>query len=148
MKTKSKNRGFIALMSAILISTVLLALLVTSNMSSFYVRFDVQDAQSKREARALAEACANVALLRLTQNYQYDPHSDTVSVGERVCSIRSITPPAPRSGTSTMVTVDARGSELGAFSTSIVGAVVLNPTISPTDVPLPQNITITSWQDN
>lgn len=64
---KQDSRGFVALMSAILISAILLVLIFTLNISSFFNRFNVFDSENKRVSLGLAEACVNVGLLRIGQ---------------------------------------------------------------------------------
>lgn len=63
-------RGFIALMTAIIISVVLLTIVTTSSFTGFYGRFNVLDAELKSRSAAAADACADMALLKLAQNIE------------------------------------------------------------------------------
>lgn len=82
------TRGFIALMSVIVISAILLALTFTLGTAAFLNRFDTLAWEQKRASLVLAEACVNAAMLRHAQrNYS----GGIVSVGERSCAICSIT---------------------------------------------------------
>jgi hypothetical protein len=65
------NRGFIALMSAVIISVVLLLTVVTGALSGIFARSNVLDAELKSRSRAVADACLDQALLLLTNNSGY-----------------------------------------------------------------------------
>ena len=130
-----------------MISAILLAILFTANISTFFARFDALDTEYKRIAIGLAESCVNQALLKLTQDYNYDPTDEIIPVGEKVCHIKSITPHAPRSGDSTLITIKTQGNHQGAFSNFQVEALIQNPKISPSAFPPPPNIKINSWQE-
>ena len=102
MKTKHFNeRGFVALMSVIVMSAVLLVLLVTLNTSSFFSRFDALDSENKRVSTGLAESCVSALALKLAQNPNYvpiQPAGDCVSVtdtcgvtgAQKICRICSV----------------------------------------------------------
>lgn len=59
----ASEKGFIALISVIVISAILLSLIFTLEISSFFNRFDNLDAENKRISLGLAEACVNMAML-------------------------------------------------------------------------------------
>lgn len=61
-------RGFIALMSVIIISAVLLLVVTTSSFTGFYSRFNMLDAELKARSAAAADACADTQLLKAAQN--------------------------------------------------------------------------------
>src|SRR4051812_21214163 len=85
------ERGFVALISVIIVSAILLVLLFTLGAASFLSRFSVLDSENKRISLALAEACANTAMIRISQNSQYGispalpAGGDCVGVGGGVC---------------------------------------------------------------
>ena len=83
MKTSQTNRGFIALISAIIISAVLLAAVSTIGASAFYARFDSLNAEYKRVSLGLSESCVSEALLKIAQNYAYAPAplGDSITIG-------------------------------------------------------------------
>ena len=87
MNTHTHESGFIALMSVIIMSAILLALLFTLGASSFLNRFDVLDVENKRISLGLAEACANRAMIKLAQNPGYAPPAggECVEVGGGKC---------------------------------------------------------------
>lgn len=74
-------RGFIALMSVIIISAVLLLVVTTLSFTGFYSRFNMLDAELKARSAAAADACADTAILKLAQNL--DP-------GDLVLSLNSL----------------------------------------------------------
>ncbi len=72
------DSGFIALMSVIIIAVTLLTVVGASNLTGFYARFNVLDAELKERSRAGADACAEMALLRLRQHV--DPSTYSASL--------------------------------------------------------------------
>jgi hypothetical protein len=143
-QTETQN-GFIALMSAIIISAILLGFAVTSGASSFHSRFNTLDSELKRISLSLAESCVNVALLKITQNYDYGNvgagyswpiNGEIVPVGSDTCTIDSMEHEAENITThQKKVTIIASGEYNGAHSTIVTEADVANPT--HTVVPAP-----------
>ena len=68
MKITHTPRGFVALMSVIIISAVLMTMVYLLSASSFLERFDALDGEYKRESLALAEACVNAGILKIAQS--------------------------------------------------------------------------------
>ena len=97
------QHGYIALISALIISAVLLTVSVSLGMLNFFTRFSVLDAEYKVRSQVLAESCARVALLRLAHN----PSTATtgaVSLGSDSCSIVIIQNNVPMAGQTTIQT--------------------------------------------
>lgn len=95
MITRDKKRnsgGFIALMSAIIISVILLLIVVNLSFSSFYSRSNILDSELKERSSALAEACVDTALLKLANNPLYFPPvgGESVEVDGETCIIESV----------------------------------------------------------
>ncbi len=86
-----KNSGFIALMSAIIMSSILLILINGLNLKEFYTQTNILDSELKEKSLYLAEACADTAILKIIHNPHYNPTNETVNVGEDTCIIQSIT---------------------------------------------------------
>ena len=63
------ERGFIALISAIIISAILLLVIAAMGTTSFFSRFNALDAELKERSSAAADACADRALAQLA----FDP---------------------------------------------------------------------------
>lgn len=66
-----KTRGFIALMSAIVISAVLLIIAVTGSFTGFFGRGNILDAELKSRSAAVADACAEQAFLLIANDSAY-----------------------------------------------------------------------------
>lgn len=65
------SSGYIALMSTIVISVLLLAMAVSLGFAGFFGRFNVLDSESKERSLGLAEACADIAILNFAENISY-----------------------------------------------------------------------------
>jgi hypothetical protein len=86
------SRGFVALMSVIIISIVLVLLTVSLSFSSFYGRFNLLDTEFKIQSNNLATSCADMALLKLRLNSSYNlvfPGETVIVVGDS-CTIKSV----------------------------------------------------------
>lgn len=85
----NKQSGYIALMSAIVISALLMLLAVTVSITGFLSRSNELDAEYKQRSLSLAQGCVQVALLHLAE----DPNntvSSAVNIGSDSCSIVSV----------------------------------------------------------
>lgn len=87
---KKNQQGFVALMSVIIISAVLLVMMVSAAGIAFRGRFSVLDYENKKIGVGLAEACAQVAMLKIAQNSQYGGGEDVVVEGDKKCRICSV----------------------------------------------------------
>ena len=90
-----KQDGFIALMSAIIISVLLLAIVLSLGFSGFFARFNVLDSESKERSVALAEACGDTAIYNFAQGSTF---TGVVTVGSETCNIISVQDNAPVAG--------------------------------------------------
>lgn len=77
--TISSDQGFIALISTIVISILLLTITLNLGLTGFFSRFNILDSESKERSNALAEACIDSAILDII-NGSY-PTNKTVDVG-------------------------------------------------------------------
>lgn len=84
-----KREGYIALMSAIIISVILMGLLTTLSLGGFFGRFNVLKSEFKNRSFALAQGCAEAAFLNLTENPGYTG-SSTLAVASDTCIIFNI----------------------------------------------------------
>lgn len=82
-------KGYIALTSAIIISALVMAISLALSFSSVSNRFDILGAEFKKNSRALAEACAETALLKLAQNSAYNGN-ENIQVSSSSCSILTV----------------------------------------------------------
>lgn len=86
------NHGYIALITAIVMATLLMAISLSLNMRNYLSEKIVLEWEAKRESAALAEACVDTALVRLAGDAAYVPIAggDVVPMGMQSCLIRSI----------------------------------------------------------
>ncbi len=138
MKHHDNNRGFIALMSVVIMSAIVLVMIFTLGASVFFSRFSVLDGENKRVSLALAEACTNTAMLKIAQDAAYTKSgtgecvsvSDTcgVSGATKTCRICHV------SKTGSVYTIRTRAVYKGAY-TNLSAAGTLGST----------NFTVSSW---
>ena len=80
------NSGYIALISSIIISILVLGIALAISSAGYFSRFDILKNEFKERSSALAEACVDTALLKLAQNQSYNGN-ENISVGNDQCSI-------------------------------------------------------------
>jgi hypothetical protein len=95
-KNNKASSGFIALMSAIIISVILLLITANLNLSGFYGRSNILDWELKEKSSALADACVDIILLRLAQDPGYTGGETITVSGEDTCIIFSTSGTNPR----------------------------------------------------
>lgn len=96
-------KGFIALMSAIFISVILLLIASSGSFTGLYGRFNALDSELKERSSALAEACVDTARINLANDSTYTG-SQSVALGESVCTIGPVQNNTPVSGQKTFTT--------------------------------------------
>ena len=90
MKNTNKNQeGFVALISAIVISFLLMAIVFSLSFRGFFGRFNLLDSEFKERSIAVAEACGENALLRLAQDINY-VGSENFDIGNDSCDVLAI----------------------------------------------------------
>lgn len=94
---KQYEGGFIALITAIVLSLGLLTVAVVLNQSGFLTRSALLESEYKERSAALAEACVDIALLRLAANPAYGG-GEAVLVKGSECQIRPVQIDVPASG--------------------------------------------------
>ena len=83
--TRSQPKGFIALMSAIIISAVLLILATGGSLGGFYTRMNSLSAEYKEKTYSLAQACVAHTLLALSQDPSYAGNATTTVSSTETC---------------------------------------------------------------
>lgn len=83
-------RGFIALMSAVIISAILLLVVASGSFSGFNSRFNLFETEMKERSSALADACADQTLLELANDSSYVGNA-TTTIGSDACYTGPIT---------------------------------------------------------
>ncbi|MEK7118387.1 MAG: hypothetical protein AAB869_02145 [Patescibacteria group bacterium] len=131
--TKNSTCGFIALMSSIIISVMLMTMVLTVSSSSFYARSDTLGRENKRKSLGLAEGCMNIALLRIAQDLLYRG-GDSVDTGDGECSIASFETPLGYPKTFNIRTWAKRSSAFSNIETSIT-------------MQNAGNVTVNSWEE-
>lgn len=69
--SRPATAGFIALMSAIIISAILLIVATTGSLTGFYERSNILDSELKDRSATAADACADQALLFIANDPTY-----------------------------------------------------------------------------
>lgn len=83
------EEGFVALISVVIISAILLIVATTLSFSGFYGRFNILESEFKERSVALADACADTALLIVAQGTSVTtPYLVTIS-GNDKCVIKT-----------------------------------------------------------
>ena len=91
--------GFIALTSAIIIVLVLVTITVILNLLGLFGRFNILDGEFKEKSVGLAEACVDVAIVKIVADPTYTGN-ECISVGDacpsngtnNTCTVISVAP--------------------------------------------------------
>lgn len=83
----SLQSGFVALMSALIISAVLLIVITFLSYSGFNSRSNALDAEFKERSSALAEACVDQALLEIANDSTYSGNATTTLGADDKCYV-------------------------------------------------------------
>lgn len=118
----SVDRGYIALVSALLLTVVLLVLTVAVSLSGYYSRINVLGSEVKEQSAALAEACVNKAMADVAIG---SPVIGPVPFGSNLyaggapytCDIVSVTPDTPNPGETR---IKAQGVYLDSYTNLVV----------------------------
>ena len=85
-----QNNGYIALISVVIISLILVTIAFSLSQTGLMSRLLVLTSDAKERGVAAAEACADMARLKLTQNSSY-AGNETIAVGsDDTCQILAI----------------------------------------------------------
>ena len=113
------QEGFVALMSAIVISSLLLALTFSAGFSGFFARFNLLDSESKAKSLALAEGCLDTAIARAIEDSTYNPNNENVAIGSDACVIVSVSSSGTQKVIKTLAVVNKTQTNIKAvFETS------------------------------
>jgi hypothetical protein len=134
MKIQQHHNGYIALISAILISVSLLTMVIAVSFEGYFSRFNVLESEQKEMSAYLAESCFNTAVLKLSQDVDYTGNQ-YIHVGSEGCRIRSINNTGAQF--SSNLVVRSQASSSGAYTN-------LQVEIDPDDLP---SVTIVNWKE-
>lgn len=117
---RTRQSGFVALLSVIIIGAILTIYVFTLGISSFFSRFSALDSEQKVSSRTLAEACISVAIGNIARDVIYAPPSG----GQCVSVTRSCGTSDPNgtckicavSYMSGVATIDVRAMSSGAYT--------------------------------
>jgi len=82
-----REDGFVALISVIIITALLLIISFTLSFAGYYARFNTLNMEFKKQSVALAEACVDTARLDIASGIT---PPNTVSIGADHCTIVSV----------------------------------------------------------
>ena len=93
MSTKTTPRGFIALMSALIISSVMLLIATGGSLAGFYTRVTSVTVENKERSFFLADTCVQQTLLSLAGSPSYSGNATTTVSGsmDGACYTGSVT---------------------------------------------------------
>src|SRR5260221_11521416 len=94
MTPLNNESGFIALISAIIISLILITITVILNLAGYFGRFNILDAEYKETSIGLAEASVDTAILEISKGNTVAANT-AVPIGSYQCPLISVTLPAP-----------------------------------------------------
>ena len=123
----ARSRGYIAIVSALIISIIMAIVLVSLGQVSFFHRINISNAHLKEKSRALAGACVDAALLKIVNSSTY-AGNETITVASDTCKIVSVV----TSGTVRVVTTQ------GIYQNSYTNLRVDIPT---------STVSITGWEE-
>lgn len=103
LRKQKINRGFAALITAIILSSVLIMATVTLSRSGFFVRSAILESEYKEASSALAEACADIAMLKLVADFLY-AGDETMNIKGGSCVIKPVQKNMPSFGQHTLET--------------------------------------------
>ena len=97
MKTdcNNLNRGFAALITAIILSLILIVVAIVMSQSGFLSRQILSESENKEKSAALAEACADNAILFTINNPLYAGGPPPIIIDGEQCEIYSVTHTPP-----------------------------------------------------
>lgn len=88
-RSPHSRNGYIALVSVLILTMVIVVVVIAIGTTAFLSRTGAFSAELKSRSRGLAEACVQVAYLRLVSNATYGG-AETVTVGSETCRVVSV----------------------------------------------------------
>jgi len=85
-----KDSGFVALITAIILTAILLIVTITLNQTSFFTRGILLDSEYKERSAALAEACFDIARLKIANDSTYPGGELAIPIGSGFCDVISV----------------------------------------------------------
>ena len=93
-----KSKGFIALISVLIVSTILFASVIAVSESDLTHRFQLLELERKMKSEKLAESCVHLGKAFIYNDPLVTkaslPYGGIFQIGDETCSVTSITPSA------------------------------------------------------
>ena len=129
---QNKKGGYIALISTVIISAVLVGSAFTVARSGFFSRFDSLNSEYKRISKGMAESCINEALLEIAKNQNASGTGSGLSVDCQYSINNSESyDPVTHQKTVNIVSTAEYPAKNGAFSKMEINSTIYNPQYSP-----------------
>ena len=101
------NQGFIALLSILIISTVLFVATLSIAQFGIASRYFIMDLEQKTASYKLAEACLEVVRIKIYNDASYSQNAlQNINIDNQICTIESVT----KNGLQTIVKVTGKNS--------------------------------------
>jgi hypothetical protein len=101
---KKQPKGFIALMSVIIIMAILMLIVASTSLTGFFSRFNILDSELKERSSAIASACVDEALLQLANDSSWGGNATTTLPGGEQCYVGLVQNNVPAAGQKTLKT--------------------------------------------
>jgi hypothetical protein len=85
------QKGFVALITVLILSAVLMVGVVTLAQYSITARYSLLDLENKTKSENLANACVAVARIAVVNDPLFSATNKIVAVGSETCTIESVT---------------------------------------------------------
>lgn len=108
-----EENGFVALITVLVMSAVLLVSVVSLAQYGLSTRFSLLDLENKSKSESLANACVSVARIAVVNDPSFTTSNKSVAIGTETCIIESVALNTPSSGTSR---IKLRGTAGGAVT--------------------------------
>lgn len=110
LNISGNEKGYIALISVIIVAAILMVITFTLGFRSFMSRINILEAEFKERSIGLAEACMDTAIIRLQDDSDYTVSLPGISVivGDESCFIKSISNTWPK-----IIRVQAKSPQSG-----------------------------------
>ncbi len=96
------KNAYIALVSALVISALLIMTVFSVSGGAFLSNLSVLDAEAKKQSASLAAGCVDAGLLRLANN-PADTAAGTISIGSGFCTVVEVRVNVPAFGQATIL---------------------------------------------
>lgn len=85
----SRNNGYLAITTAVIITLVILVVAATTGSASLLTRFNDLGFYDKKTSFYLAQSCLDYALLQLAESSSYGGN-ETLNIGSDQCTLRAV----------------------------------------------------------